>query len=259
MLDKTIRNILTGMAAGAVITAVSPLAIAKDNGYLMTGYGEPVMSIQDNCVRAPAQPHQPLEACGDMSAPNDSDGDGVPDDKDKCPHNTKLEISAGVNADGCPKDTDGDGVPDYRDRCPNTPPEKIHKVNADGCAPADEVAQVIRESLGTVHFDTDKANLRASGKEKLQVLGGKINRAGDAVKEIHINGHADERGTDQYNQRLSERRAKSVGSYLQSQGVTGVKIIEKGHGEAQPVCTKNKSAACLQENRRVEVDIYLVK
>jgi len=58
----------------------------------------------------------------------DSDGDGVPDDLDKCPNTPK---GVQVDAAGCPLDTDGDGVPDYLDRCPNTP--KGAKVDANGC------------------------------------------------------------------------------------------------------------------------------
>jgi outer membrane protein OmpA-like peptidoglycan-associated protein len=58
----------------------------------------------------------------------DSDGDGVPDSKDKCP-----DTPSGVKIDeyGCPIDSDGDGVPDYLDKCPHTP--KNVKVDRDGC------------------------------------------------------------------------------------------------------------------------------
>ncbi|PTU32501.1 OmpA family protein [Stenotrophobium rhamnosiphilum] len=63
--------------------------------------------------------------------PSDSDGDGVPNDRDKCPNTPK---GVAVNADGCPPDSDGDGVPDYLDKCPRTAPGVV--VNADGC-PAD--------------------------------------------------------------------------------------------------------------------------
>lgn len=58
----------------------------------------------------------------------DSDGDGVPDDKDKCPNTPK---GVEVDAQGCPLDTDGDGVPDHLDRCPNTP--RGVAVDAKGC------------------------------------------------------------------------------------------------------------------------------
>ena len=58
----------------------------------------------------------------------DSDGDGVPDNKDKCPNTPK---GARVDADGCTRDADGDGVVDGVDRCPDTP--KGAKVDAEGC------------------------------------------------------------------------------------------------------------------------------
>jgi OmpA-OmpF porin, OOP family len=62
---------------------------------------------------------------------NDKDNDGVKNKNDKCPSNTREEISKGVGPDGCPLDTDYDGVPDYRDDCANTP--KDCKVDAKGC------------------------------------------------------------------------------------------------------------------------------
>jgi len=63
--------------------------------------------------------------------PDDEDGDGVPNSKDKCPGTPK---GVAVYSDGCPVDSDGDGVPDYLDKCPNTPKGTV--VNKDGC-PAD--------------------------------------------------------------------------------------------------------------------------
>ena len=71
----------------------------------------------------------------------DSDGDGVPDHKDKCP-NTPKGVT--VYSDGCPVDTDGDGVPDYLDKCPGTP--KGTAVDAKGC-PADSDGDGIPDSL----------------------------------------------------------------------------------------------------------------
>ncbi|MBI5171131.1 MAG: OmpA family protein [Candidatus Eisenbacteria bacterium] len=62
------------------------------------------------------------------ATPRDTDGDGVPDRKDKCPATPK---GATVNATGCPSDTDGDGVLDGLDKCPGTP--KGATVDANGC------------------------------------------------------------------------------------------------------------------------------
>lgn len=71
----------------------------------------------------------------------DSDGDGVPDDRDKCPDTPK---GVKVDAQGCPLDSDGDGVPDYKDKCPDTP--KGTPVNADGC-PLDSDGDGVTDNL----------------------------------------------------------------------------------------------------------------
>ncbi len=60
--------------------------------------------------------------------PMDSDGDGVPDNMDKCAGSPK---GVSVKSDGCPMDSDGDGVPDYNDKCPDTP--KDVSVGSSGC------------------------------------------------------------------------------------------------------------------------------
>jgi outer membrane protein OmpA-like peptidoglycan-associated protein len=73
--------------------------------------------------------------------PADSDGDGVPNGRDKCP-NTPSGVA--VNPDGCPPDSDGDGVPDYLDKCPGTP--KGITVSANGC-PVDSDGDGVPDSL----------------------------------------------------------------------------------------------------------------
>ncbi len=77
-----------------------------------------------------AQTRRCLEARKPPPPPPDSDRDGVPDTRDRCP-GTPLNVSVG--ADGCPRDADSDGVADYLDRCPGTPPGVA--VDAQGCPP----------------------------------------------------------------------------------------------------------------------------
>lgn len=101
-------------------------------------------------------------------------------------------------------------------------------------------------------FDLDSYQLRAETKENLAELS-------DALKEydetnIIIEGHTDSQGTDSYNQRLSERRARSVSGYLAKQNVNAGRFTVRGYGEEKPVAT-NETAAGRQENRRVEVAI----
>ncbi len=100
-----------------------------------------------------------LPECGDVI---DSDGDGVYDDKDKCPGTPK---GVTVDAMGCPLDSDGDGVADYKDKCPGT--KAGAKVDADGCeivvAPAPKPAPMQKVVLNDVLlFDFDSAVLKES-------------------------------------------------------------------------------------------------
>ena len=77
----------------------------------------------------------------------DSDGDGVPDDRDQC-SNTPNGVS--VDSKGCPLDSDGDGVPDYLDRCPGTPGGV--SVDSSGCpidSDGDGVADYLDKCPGT--------------------------------------------------------------------------------------------------------------
>lgn len=80
---------------------------------------------------------------GGAAAPvvTDSDNDGVPNDRDRCP-NTPQGVSVG--SDGCPLDSDGDGVPDFQDNCPNTPAGV--SVGSDGC-PLDSDGDGVPDSL----------------------------------------------------------------------------------------------------------------
>jgi len=82
-----------------------------------------VPDSRDRCPDTPKGVHVDEFGC-----PLDSDGDGVPDYLDKCP-NTPIGVKVDVN--GCPLDSDGDGVPDYLDKCPNTPTGVTVDIN--GC------------------------------------------------------------------------------------------------------------------------------
>ncbi|MEO7254637.1 MAG: OmpA family protein [Casimicrobium sp.] len=111
-------------------------------------------------------------------------------------------------------------------------------------------------------FDFDKSVLRAEGKAVLDRE--IISRIAEVQKLelVLVTGHTDRLGSQQYNQKLSERRAASVATYLASKGVAKDKIETLGMGKTQPVpgvvCNqKNRKAliACLQPHRRVEVEV----
>lgn len=101
-------------------------------------------------------------------------------------------------------------------------------------------------------FDFDKSVLKPEGKSKLDDLTGKLK---DITLEVIIAvGHTDSIGTDQYNQRLSVRRAEAVKSYLVSKGVEANRIYTEGKGEKQPVAD-NKTRDGRAKNRRVEIEV----
>ena len=110
-------------------------------------------------------------------------------------------------------------------------------------------------------FDFDKAVLNNRAKTLLDTeiiakLGGFA-----TVQFINVNGHTDRLGSPQYNQKLSEKRAQAVKTYLVSKGVDGSKIETYGFGKTMPVksCPDQKDRkalkACLEPNRRVEVEV----
>jgi len=110
-------------------------------------------------------------------------------------------------------------------------------------------------------FDFDKAVLRPEGK---QALDGLVAKANELNLEVIIAvGHTDRIGSDTYNQKLSEKRAAAVKSYLVSKGVEANKVYTEGKGEKQPKtgaeCKGNKKTKaliqCLQPDRRVDIEI----
>ena len=74
------------------------------------------------------------------------------------------------------------------------------------------------------------------------------------VVSIKVIGHTDSKGSDAYNQALSERRASSVASYLLSQGLSPNKLTSEGRGESEPVAD-NATDEGRAKNRRVELHI----
>lgn len=102
-------------------------------------------------------------------------------------------------------------------------------------------------------FDFDSSALRSEAQRNLSEL---ANSVRDFEKtELLVVGHTDARGSDTYNQDLSERRANAAYEYLVRQGVQPSRINAVGRGEDEPVAT-NETEAGRQQNRRVEVAIY---
>jgi outer membrane protein OmpA-like peptidoglycan-associated protein len=105
-------------------------------------------------------------------------------------------------------------------------------------------------NLSDVLFDTGSANLKPGAREKLARISGIL--AAHQGLRLEVEGHTDNVGGEDYNQRLSERRGESVRAYLVQQGIASGTIGTAGLGESTPVATNGTSAG-RQQNRRVEL------
>jgi len=105
-------------------------------------------------------------------------------------------------------------------------------------------------SLSDILFDVDKATLKPGADQNVRRIAAILKQYPD--KQISVEGHTDNTGTDAHNQALSESRAASVRAALVAGGVDASIITSKGLGESQPVAT-NATAAGRQQNRRVEI------
>jgi peptidoglycan-associated lipoprotein len=113
-----------------------------------------------------------------------------------------------------------------------------------------EAEMAARCKLEPIPFDFNEANLRPEARDTLA-------RAADCLKAMQgkrltIEGHADERGTNEYNQHLGQRRAESVRRYLVNLGVDGGALEAMSFGEEQPLCTE-ATEDCWRRNRRAEL------
>ena len=132
-------------------------------------------------------------------------------------------------------------------------------------APVGEKVKLAADTL----FEFNKAVLLPAGKSKLDDLAAKSK---DMKLEVILAvGHTDRIGGDAYNQKLSEKRAAAVKTYLVGKGVEANRVYTEGKGEKQPVTTgkcnnlgkdsgKNKKLVeCLQPDRRVEIEVIGTK
>jgi OOP family OmpA-OmpF porin len=211
-----------------------PEATVDQNGCELDFDGDGVANRLDECPDTPSGASVDARGCE-----LDSDGDGVVNSKDRCPG---TPAGAKVDASGCELDGDGDGVVDSQDQCPDT--AQGTPVDNQGCDLEPHY------ELNGIYFEFDSARLTADSKTALDGALEILNRHSDLVVELA--GHTDSRGTDAYNQGLSERRAKSVMQYLVAHGISEDRLTAKGYGESEPVAD-NATDDGRASNRRVEM------
>jgi len=165
----------------------------------------------------------------------DTDNDGVNDENDKCP-----TVAGLAKYQGCPiPDTDNDGVNDEEDKCPTIPGVAENA----GCP-------LIKFNASNVQFASGTSTLTAKSKTELNKLVPIMNTQYPDIK-VSIEGHTDNTGKAESNQKLSENRAASVKKYLVSKGISADRLSTVGHGSDMPI-EDNKTAAGKAKNRRVE-------
>ena len=108
-------------------------------------------------------------------------------------------------------------------------------------------------ALKTVYFDFDKSGIRPAGAKILDASVGWLKTNPDQL--VLIEGHCDERGTNEYNLALGERRAKAALGYLVSKGIDAERVTIVSFGKEKPVCSEH-TEACWSRNRR---DDFLTK
>ena len=180
----------------------------------------------------------------------DSDGDGVPDYLDKEPN---TPAGARVNSTGATMDSDGDGTPDHMDKCPFLP----GPASTNGC-PVEEVREetdflkkAINDGYVNVYYAFDSDKPLGYSVSAAQYVSNFMKR--NPSVNVEIKGYADELGPEDYNIKLSERRAKSVYDLLIASGIDASRLSYKGYGEDTSV--DKSSADARQMARRASFEV----
>jgi peptidoglycan-associated lipoprotein len=114
-------------------------------------------------------------------------------------------------------------------------------------------SEMLRSAVtASIHFDFDKSDLRDDAKANLDAKVPIL--LANANVTIRVSGHADERGSSEYNLALGQRRAAAAKRYLVERGVAESRVETTSFGEERPVCTESNEG-CWAQNRRDEFEI----
>lgn len=136
---------------------------------------------------------------------------------------------------------------------PPPPPPPPEPAGEDPAVTAARITAALLSEVRTmVHFDFDKSDIRPEDRltldRKAAILG--VN----SDLRLRISGHADERGSDEYNLALGTRRASSVKTYLANKGIDSGRLEVVSYGEEQPIASGHDEDSWFQ-NRRAEFDV----
>ena len=150
--------------------------------------------------------------------------------------------------------------PEYSESTENLIEEPVVQESYEPAAPRVEAGKLVVDSgdnsgvsqtlVGIFLFDFDQAIVRRAAHAELNKHASAL--AGDRFIRVRVEGHADERGTREYNLALGERRADAVRAYLVSQGASNSQIEVISYGEEKPIVS-GKNERSWAKNRRVEL------
>ncbi len=223
--------------------------------------GDGIPDDRDKCPDTPEDKDEFEDMDGCPEA--DNDADGIPDTKDICPGmdedkkngfaKTKEDKDGFQDEDGCPDpDNDQDRILDKDDQCPNEPETYNGYQDEDGCPDKGKVRVTAGkiEIFEKVYFETNKAIIKPESYPILDAVAATL-KGHPEIKLVEIQGHTDERNSDEYNMRLSQDRAEAVRQYLMDKGVEPARLIARGYGESRPIDPRHNAEAWAK-NRRVE-------
>jgi outer membrane protein OmpA-like peptidoglycan-associated protein len=212
--------------------------------------GDQILDSLDDCPDDPEDPDGFQD--GDGCPESDNDGDRIVDAADLC-ENDAEDMDGVEDDDGCPEtDADKDRIADHLDKCKLKPESWNTFEDDDGCPDRSTVNVGIStiEILDEIHFDFDSARIQERSHALLATIAETIELNPDLL-EIAIGGHTDERGSDEYNLKLSDARANAVRDHLIGLGIAAERLTAEGYGEREPKM-KGHGEKAWRANRRVE-------
>jgi OmpA-OmpF porin, OOP family len=215
--------------------------------------GDGILDSEDQCPDHPEDldGFEDKDGCPDP----DNDKDGILDKDDLCPNNPE-DKDGFEDKDGCPDpDNDSDRILDKSDSCPNDPETYNGFEDKDGCP--DKGSVIIEENqiviLEKIYFETDSAEIQKRSYPIIDAVAATL-IGNPQIQLIEIQGHADERSSDEYNIRLTRDRAAAVLEALVQRGVDRPRMRSAGYGERCPIDPSHNEPAW-EKNRRVEFKI----
>lgn len=215
--------------------------------------GDGILDAEDAC------PDKPEDKDGfedsDGCPEDDNDQDGIPDAQDKC-INTPEDKDQFQDEDGCPEDdNDADGKPDATDSCPNEPETYNGKEDEDGCP--DKGSVIVQDNnvliLEKIQFKTGSAEILAQSMPIVEAVAATL-KGNTQLELLEVQGHADIRGAEYANVKLTQARAESVVKAIVERGVAASRVRAMGYGSYCPIDPASNAAAW-EKNRRVEFKI----